>query len=168
MARSITYEGDTIQATPRETDGRKWRLHICMSGNDHLGVRTSEFTAEGLCATEQEADICGITFSQRVIDGKVEGLAVMDVKPEDRLATPRFRVQFRTTFSASLKTGRNGYPTGSVYRRMPHREPADPRTRFLLGTAYLYARHRMAAHDREDQHTMGGRAHVRAGLRAAP
>ena len=110
MARSITYEGDTIQATPRETDGKKWRLHICMSGNDHLGVRTSEFPAEGLCATEQEADISA----------------------------------------------------------MPHREPADPRTRFLLGTAYLYARHRMAAHDRGGQRTMGGRAHVRAGLRAAP
>ena len=32
----------------------------------------------------------------------------MDLKPEDRRATPRFRVQFRTTFSASLKLERTG------------------------------------------------------------
>lgn len=103
MARTITYEGYTIQSTPHETDGEKWRLHICISRNDHRGVRTSEFSAEGLYATEQEADIHGVAYGQRVIDGKVEGLSVMDLKPEDRRATPRFRVQFRTTFSASPK-----------------------------------------------------------------
>ena len=94
MARTITYEGCNIQSTPHETDGEKWRLHICISGKDHRGVRTSEFPAEGLYASEQEADIHGITFGQRVIDGKVERLSVMD---------QRFRVQFRTTFSTPTK-----------------------------------------------------------------
>ena len=33
----------------------------------------------------------------------MEGQSVMDMKTEDRRATPRLRVQFRTTFSASSK-----------------------------------------------------------------
>ena len=45
----------------------------------------------------------GSTFGQRLIDGKVEGQSVMDMKTPDRRATPRFRVQFRSTLSASTK-----------------------------------------------------------------
>jgi hypothetical protein len=56
-----------------------------------------------LYATEQEADIHGTTFGQRLIDGKVEGQSVLDMRTEDRRATPRLRVQFRTTFSTSSK-----------------------------------------------------------------
>ncbi|MBC7838352.1 MAG: PilZ domain-containing protein [Nitrospiraceae bacterium] len=108
MARTITYEGYTIQSTPHEIAGEKWRLHIRITGNDHRGVRTSNFPAQVLYTSEQEADIHGITFGQRVIDGKVEGLSVMDLKPEDRRATPRFRVQFRTTFSVSPKPEATG------------------------------------------------------------
>jgi hypothetical protein len=54
-------------------------------------------------ATEQEADIHGVAFGQRLIDGKVEGQSVMDMKTVDRRATPRLRVQFRTTFASSTK-----------------------------------------------------------------
>lgn len=67
------------------------------------GVRTGEFLANGLYATEQEADIHGMTFGQHIIEGKVPGQSVMDLKTPDRRATPRFRVQFRTTLSASTK-----------------------------------------------------------------
>ena len=59
-------------------------------------------------STEQEADIHGIAFCQRLIDGKVEGRSVMDMKMEDRRTTPRFRVQFRTTVSAPSKTEGTG------------------------------------------------------------
>ena len=31
MARTITHQGYTIQSTPHETDGDKWRLHIRIS-----------------------------------------------------------------------------------------------------------------------------------------
>ncbi len=71
--------------------------------DDHRGVHTREFSAEVLYATEQEADIHGVTFGQRVIDGKVEGESVMKMKTVDRRATPRLRVQFRTTFAAASK-----------------------------------------------------------------
>jgi len=104
MARTINYDGYTIQSTPHhETDGEKWRLRVFISVEDHRGVRTREFPAEVVYATEQEADTHGIAFGQRLIDGKVKGLSVMDLKAEDRRATPRIRVQFRATFSASPK-----------------------------------------------------------------
>ena len=102
MGKTVEYQGYTIESAPHPlADGEKWRLHILISVDDSRGVRTREFSAEVVYATEQEADIHGIAFGQRLIDGKVEGQSVMDLKTEDRRATPRLRVQFRTTFSAS-------------------------------------------------------------------
>ena len=88
MARIITHQGYTIQSTPHETDGDKWRLHIRISREDHRGVRISEFSAQVLCVCEQEADVHGIAFGQRIIDRKVKGMSVMDLKPEEPRATP--------------------------------------------------------------------------------
>jgi hypothetical protein len=104
MAKTVEYEGYTIHSTPHyQTDSEKWRLRIFISFKDHRGVRTREFSSEVLYATEQEADIHGATFGQRLIDGKVEGQSVMDMRTEDRRAMPRLLVQFRTTFSDSTK-----------------------------------------------------------------
>src|SRR5882762_9286566 len=102
MAKTVEYEGYTIHSTPQyQTDSEQWRLRIFISFEDHRGVRTREFSSEVLYATEQEADIHGTTFGQRLIDGKVEGQSITDMRMEDRRATPRLRVQFRTTFSGS-------------------------------------------------------------------
>ena len=102
MAKTVEYQSYTIQSAPHHlADGEKWQLCIFISVEDHRGVRTRKFSADVLYATEQEADIHGTTFGQRLIDGKVEGQSVMDLKTEDRRAMPRLRVQFRTTFSAS-------------------------------------------------------------------
>jgi hypothetical protein len=102
MAKTIEYEGYTIQSAPQyQTDSEQWRLRIVISFTDHRGVRTREFSADGLYATEQEADIHGATFGQRLIDGKVEGQSVLEMRTEERRAMPRLRVQFRTTFSGS-------------------------------------------------------------------
>jgi hypothetical protein len=104
MAKTVEYEGYTIHSTPHyQTDSEQWRLRIFISFEDHRGVRTREFSSEVLYATEQEADIHGTTFGQRLIDGKVEGQSVQDMRTEDRRATPRLRAQFRTTFSTSSK-----------------------------------------------------------------
>jgi hypothetical protein len=102
MAKTVEYEGYTIQSAPHyQTDSAQWRLRIVISFKDHRGVRTREFSTEVLYATEQEADIHGTTFGQRLIDGKVEGQSVMEMKTTERRAMPRLRVQFRTTFSAA-------------------------------------------------------------------
>lgn len=102
MGKSVEYQGYTIQSAPEHPiDDAKWRLRIFISVEDDRGVRTRTFSPDGVYATEQEADIHGVTFGQRLIDGKVEGRSVVDMKTTDRRAMPRFRVQFRTTFLAS-------------------------------------------------------------------
>jgi len=102
MAKTVEHEGYTIQSSPQHlVDDGKWRLRVFISLEDSRGVRTREFSADGVYASEQEADIHGITFAQRLIEGKVDGRSVMDMKTTDRRATPRLRVQFRATFSGS-------------------------------------------------------------------
>ena len=102
MEKTVGYQGYTIQSAPHHlAEDEKWRLRIYISVDDHRGVRTREFSADVVYATEQEADIHGVAYGQRLIDGKVEGRSVADMKTTDRRATPRLRVQFRTTFSAS-------------------------------------------------------------------
>ncbi len=103
MGKTLEYQGYTIQSSPHRLEhGEKWQLRIFISMDNHRGVKTREFSADVLYATEQEADIHGIAFGQRLIDGKVEGRSVVDMKVVDRRATPRLRVQFRTTFSSSM------------------------------------------------------------------
>ena len=102
MAKTVEYQGYTIQSAPSHlVEDERWRLRVFISVEDNRGVRTREFSSEVLYTTEQEADVHGITFGQRLIDGKVEGRSVNDMKTTDRRATPRLRVQFRTTFSTS-------------------------------------------------------------------
>ena len=102
MGKTVEYQGYRIHSVPEQqaADG-KWQLRIFIALDDYRGVQTREFPAGVLYATEEEADIHGIAFGQRVIDGKVDGRSVMDMKTADRRATGRFRVQFRTTFSTA-------------------------------------------------------------------
>ena len=102
MSKTVEYQGYRIHSAPvHQADGQTWRVRVLISVADTRGVHTREFSPEGAYATHQEADIHGITFGQRVIDGKVDGRSVMDMKTSDRRATPRFPVQFRTTFSTA-------------------------------------------------------------------
>jgi hypothetical protein len=104
MAKTVEYQGYKIESAPHHlVDDETWRLRIFISVENDRGVQTREFSSEALYATEQEADIHGTTFGQRLIDGKVEGQSIMDMTTEDRRAMPRLRVQFRTTFSGSTK-----------------------------------------------------------------
>ena len=104
MAETIEYQGYTIQSAPKYvTQWEKWRLCIFISVDDPLSIRSREFSSAVLYMTEREADIHGIAFGQRLIDGKVAGQSVADMKTTDRRATRRFRVQFQTTFSDAPK-----------------------------------------------------------------
>ena len=110
MAKTVEYEGFKIQSAPHHQTVRdKWRLRIVISFEDHRGIRSREFSPEVMYATEHEADIHGTTLGQRIIDGKVEGQYVEDMKTDDRRAMPRLRVQFRTTFSTATKLEGTGY-----------------------------------------------------------
>ncbi len=111
MGKTVEYQGFKIQSAPHHLAGgeKKWQLRIFVSLEDHRGVRTRKFSSDVVCATEQEADIQGIAFGQRLIDKKVEDRSVMDMKIADRRATPRLRVQFRTTFAGSTKLEGAGF-----------------------------------------------------------
>ena len=109
MAKTVEYQDYKIESAPHLVDGEQWQLFIFISVEDERGVRTRTFSPEGLYATEQEADIHGITFGQRLIDGKVEGRSVTDMKTTDRRAMPRVRVQFRTTFAVATKLEGTGH-----------------------------------------------------------
>jgi hypothetical protein len=110
MGKTVEYQGYKILSAPHyRADGENWRRHIVISLEDHRGYRSREFSSNIVYATEQEADIHGIAFGQRLIDEKVEGRSVMDMKMADRRATPRLRVQFRTTFSDSTKVEGTGH-----------------------------------------------------------
>ena len=110
MGNTVEYQGYKILSAPHyRADEENWRHHIFISLEDHRGVRTREFSSDIVYATEKEADIHGIVFGQRLIDEKVEGRSVMDMQMVDRRATPRLRVQFRSTFSDSTKLEGSGY-----------------------------------------------------------
>src|SRR5262245_66067109 len=98
MEKTVEYQGYTIESAPHLlVDGEKWGLRIFISVDDHRGVRTREFSADVEYASEHEADIHGIAFGQRLIDGKVEGRSVTDMKTTHRMTTPRPRDQCPAT-----------------------------------------------------------------------
>ena len=100
MPKVVAYQGYTIESAPERLEEEKWRLHISISLEETRGVLLRQFDVNSLYATEQEADIHGIAYGQRIIDGKVEGQSVGDMKTTDRRTTPRLGVQFRTTFAS--------------------------------------------------------------------
>ena len=104
MSNTVLYEGYAIQSSPRYLDEwEKWQLCIVISFKQHGTMNPREFSSEVLYMTEQEADFHGIVFGQHLIDGKVEGSSVADMKVEKRRGVRRFRVQFPTTVSDHTK-----------------------------------------------------------------
>ena len=54
----------------------KWELHVTIFWGAEGIMNMRSFTASGLYDTEDEADLHGIAFGQRIIDGKMPGLTV--------------------------------------------------------------------------------------------
>ena len=101
MGKTTEYKGYTIESVPHlDINGGKWKVHIFISVQQPSGIQTREFSADALYATKEETDVHGIAFGERVIDGKVIGQTVWDMKSQNRRITPRFKVQFRTAFCA--------------------------------------------------------------------
>jgi hypothetical protein len=104
MSNTILYEGYAIQSLPRYlAEWEKWQLRIVISFKQHGATQSREFSSEILYMTEQEADLHGVTFGEYLIDGKVEGRSVADMKIDKRRGMRRFRVQFPTTVSDHTK-----------------------------------------------------------------
>ena len=91
----MLYEGYAIQSSPRyRSEWEKWQLYIVISFRQHGAMKPREFSSESFYPTEHEADVQGIAFGQRVIDGKCAGFFVRDMKVEKRLEIRRFPVNF--------------------------------------------------------------------------
>ncbi len=104
MGKTVEYQGYTIQSSPEyDANWTKWRLRIFISVEDHHGLRSRQFSSEVLHRTEQEAEVKGITFGQRLINGELEGRSIGNIKTTDRRVMPRVRVQFQTMFSDSTQ-----------------------------------------------------------------
>jgi hypothetical protein len=109
MSNRVLYEGYVIQSSPRYlAEWEQWQLCIFISFQQHGAMKPREFSSEVLYPTKQEADIHGIAFGQKLIDGKVEGCSVTDMRVEKRHGIRRFYVQFPTTISDHAKHDGSG------------------------------------------------------------
>lgn len=76
MSKKVTYGKYTIKSFSRPMEGGGWTLYIDISWEQDAGVNTRQFSKESTCQNEEEADIQGINYGQRIIDGKVPGSTV--------------------------------------------------------------------------------------------
>jgi hypothetical protein len=89
MGKTVPYEGYTIQSSPKcISDRKEWQLCIVISFEQPSGVKSREFSADAMYATQQEADIHGIAFGQRLIDGTVEAQIAPGLSLELRVYVP--------------------------------------------------------------------------------
>ena len=77
VRKRIRYQRYTIKSLPLPllTSG-KWEVHITIVYETDGIMNMRSFSAPGLYDTEDEADLCGVDYGQRIIDGKVPGETV--------------------------------------------------------------------------------------------
>jgi hypothetical protein len=77
VARRIHYKHYSIKSLPvRVLTTGKWELQITIFWETGGVVNMRSFFAAGLYDTEDEADLHGLAYGQRIIDGKVPGETV--------------------------------------------------------------------------------------------
>ena len=75
MSCSVIYQRYTINSVPTQnTETGQWQLRISISLEKDAATKSIPFWMPLEYATEAEADMHGITFGQRIIDGKIPGL----------------------------------------------------------------------------------------------
>lgn len=77
MNRVFIYKTYPIRSTPLQLrDVMQWMLSIVISWEREGQVIKRPFSAESTYLTEAEAELQGIAYGQRIIDGQVPGLSV--------------------------------------------------------------------------------------------
>jgi hypothetical protein len=75
--KTVIYEGYTIKSFPQQGKNcNAWTIAIEIFWEHHGTPMTQSFTADTHYGSEEEADLHGITYGQRIIDGKVQGSAL--------------------------------------------------------------------------------------------
>ena len=77
VAKRIRYQRYSISSTPVHvlTSGQ-WEVHITIFWETDGIMNLRSFSAPGLYNTQDDADLHGIAYGQRIIDGKVPGETV--------------------------------------------------------------------------------------------
>jgi hypothetical protein len=77
--RTVLYGGYTINSVPtKDAETDQWQLRISISWEKNGSKITRPFWTPMGYPTEMEADVHGITFGQRIIDGKIPGISVSE------------------------------------------------------------------------------------------
>ena len=76
MSKAAEYRGYTISSTPTQLLGRsEWKPEIVISSEREGIATTQSYADDTTYATEEAADIHGITLGQEIIDGKAPELS---------------------------------------------------------------------------------------------
>ncbi len=79
-APTLQYKGYEIRATPLQLpESREWTLDIEIVRHTGDAVRLRPFRARNKFQTQEEAIARCFAFGKRIIDGKIEGLTVVDL-----------------------------------------------------------------------------------------
>ena len=77
MSKETTYKIYTIRSTPLQLlDSMQWTPSIAIEWERGGLTTVRPFSAQTFYPTEAEADIHGITYGVRIIEGKVPGFSV--------------------------------------------------------------------------------------------
>jgi hypothetical protein len=76
VSRVFIYKTFIIQSTPLQLDAMQWRPSIAIDWERDGEMMVRTFSADRTSQTEAEADLYGIAYGQRIIDGQVPGCSV--------------------------------------------------------------------------------------------
>ncbi|BCA53926.1 hypothetical protein W02_10660 [Nitrospira sp. KM1] len=80
MATQVQYKNHTIVSLPHWHRGLGWIPRILISKAVSEILSTQEFRLNGSSwPTEHEADVHGVTYGQRIINGEIVGVNLMDM-----------------------------------------------------------------------------------------
>ena len=66
MAKTAAFKGYTIQSRPYyDNNWEKWQVRIVISCERPHGIQSRDFSSMILYATEEEADLHGVTFGEQ-------------------------------------------------------------------------------------------------------
>jgi hypothetical protein len=74
VGRQVQYKDYVIKSNPEPVAGSgQWKLRIALCWKNNGVLNMQPFSGPTVYSTEEEADIHGIAYGQRIIDEKVPG-----------------------------------------------------------------------------------------------
>jgi hypothetical protein len=75
VGRQVQYKDRVIKSNPESlVDSGQWKLRIAICWKSNGLLNMQPFSGPTVYNSEEEADIHGIAYGQRIIDEKVHGL----------------------------------------------------------------------------------------------